>query len=82
MISSGVMVSSGSAVSSFKGVMPRFGECVMGPQELTAAPAFHLPDTLARVEGFGLVRAPRFPVPFGSWPEEGKTRPVSAHGSS
>ena len=54
----------------------------MGPQELTAAPAFYLPDTLARVEGFGLVRAPRFPVPFGSWPEEGKTRPVSAHGSS
>ena len=33
--------------------------------ELTADQAFELPETLARVEAFGLVEAPRFSVPFG-----------------
>ena len=64
MISSGVIVSPGSAVSSFRGVVPRFGECALGSQELTADLAFEMPDTLARVKGFGLVKPPRFSVPF------------------
>ena len=55
----------GSAVSSFRGVVPRFGECAMGSQELTADSAAELPDTLARIEGFSLIKAPRFSVPFG-----------------
>jgi hypothetical protein len=49
-------------------VLPRsqFGECALGSQELAANLAFELPaDTLARIEGFALVEAPRFSVPFG-----------------
>jgi hypothetical protein len=36
-----------------------------GIAELTADQAFELPETLARIEVFDLVRAPRFSVPFG-----------------
>ena len=65
------MISSSAMVSPVRRFHPsgawRLGSVSAPSDHKTWLPIwrFVLPDTLARIEGFSLIKAPRFSVPFG-----------------